>query len=269
MIEDYNLFMAGHKIELVEAALLKEGFRAFLVEQERALLFANEHEIDQYRQFKRERACEVLTSRKNVGAFHHAGDGFVSPFLQEIRAKVESGQASYPGMKATELIRQGREDVRALLLEIAARSRHQRASEAAAESDDTSVVKTLGGAAALVASHAKTTGATVSGHKKVSDGLVLYTYSVDEEECIAMTVGGLPRISQAGFDVPWKPYLIKKSTANLTGTHISTLGEAKLIDVGSAIAGFSLYNSGETAREFSHSLRAYDSAVRLILAQAK
>ncbi len=261
--------MAGQKIELVEAALSREGFRAFLVEQERALLFANEHEIDQYRQFKIERACEVLTARKNVGAFHHAGDGFVSPFLQEIRAKVDSGQASYPGMKATELIRQGREDVRALLMEIAARSRYQRASEATPESDDTSLVKTLGGAAALVASYAKTTGATVSGHKRVSDGLVLYTYPVDKEECVAMTVGGVPRISQVGFDMPWKPYLIRKSAVNVAGAHISALGDAKLIDVGAAIAGFSIYNSGETAREFSRSLRAYDSAVKLILAQAK
>lgn len=260
--------MAGQRIEHVEAALLKEGFRAFLIEQERALLFANEHEIDQYRQFKRERASEVLTARRNVGAFHHAGDGFVSPFLQEIRAKVERGQATYPGMKAAELIGRGREDVRVLVMEFAARSRHQRAAEATLESDDTSEIKTLGGAAALVASYANATGATLI-HKKVSDGLVLYTYSVGEEECIAMTVGGLPRISEAGFDMPWKPYLIRKSAANLAGAHISTLSEAKLIDVGSAIAGFSLYNSGETAREFSHSLRAYDSAVKVVLAQAK
>lgn len=268
-LRNLRLLQAGLAIKHIEDQLVALGFGAFRILQERRVMFATQEEGQELERYDEERAAEILTAKKDSGSPMGAGDGYVSSYLNGLRAAASQGKRLLPPERALQLFKANGTVAQERASVIAEHARATLRSEALARyndicfSGDADVV-------AAISSYAKENAGLFSSIKKFVDGRVVATFAIGDSACMAYGLSAKPSVREGYAVLLWMPWLIELPAKKVLGKRFHELETAgKPVDVRSAIDGFRIYDVSESSAELTHAFSAYVTATRLVVEHSR
>lgn len=267
-LRNLRFLQAGLAIKHIEEQLVMRGFGAFKVLQERRLMFSTQEESQELDRYDEERAAEILSAKKDSGSPMGAGDGYVSSYLDGLRAAASQGKSLLPPERALQVFKANGTVAQERASMIAERARATFRSEALARyndicfSGDADVV-------AAISSYVKENAGVFSSIKKFVDGRVVSTFAIGDSACMAFGLSAKPSVREGHAVLLWMPWLIELPAKNALGMRFHELeSSGKPVDVRSAIDGFRIYDVSESSAELTHAFSAYVTATRIVVEHA-
>ncbi|NCT70117.1 MAG: hypothetical protein GXC75_04180 [Xanthomonadaceae bacterium] len=267
-LQDLDFARSGLRIKLIEEELVSLGYGAFKVLQERRLMFSTKEENQELDRYDEERAAEILSAKKDSGSPMGAGDGYVSSYLDGLRAAASQGKSLLPPERALQVFKANGTVAQERASVIAERARATFRSEALARyndicfSGDADVVT-------VISSYAKENAGLFSNTKEFVDGRVVFTFAIGDSACMAFGLCAKSSVREGHAVLLWMPWLIELPAKKALGMRFHELeSSGKPVDVRSAIDGFRIYDVSESSAELTHAFSAYVTATRVVIEHA-